>query len=49
MKIAADAEAHNEKVRQLNARIIDYEKRRQTIRKKIDAFNAPKLASTDTD
>jgi len=49
MKIAEDAKIHNEKVVQLNERIVDYEKRRQTIRNKIDAFNAPKLASTDTD
>ena len=32
IRIAADAKAHNEKVLQLNARIADYEKRRQTIR-----------------
>jgi len=49
MKIPADAKAHNEKVLQLNERIADFEKQRQTIRKKIDAFNAPKIASTDTD
>ncbi len=49
MKIPVDAKAHNEKVLQLNERIADFEKRRQTIRKKIDAFNEPKIASTDTD
>lgn len=49
MKSAADAKAHNEKVLQLNERIADFEKRRRRIRKKIDAFNAPKLTSTDTD
>jgi len=49
MKIPVDAKAHNEKVLQLNERIADFEKRRQTIRKKVDAFNEPKIASTDTD
>ncbi len=49
MGISADAKAHNEKVLQLNEHISDYEKRRRTIRNKIDTFNAPKLSSNDTD
>ena len=49
MKNAAVVKGHSEKVLQLNKRITSYEKRRRTVRKEIDAVNASKHDSIDTD
>jgi len=48
-KNAAVVKGHSKKVRQLNKRITDYEQRRQTVRQEIDAFNASKHDSINTD
>lgn len=49
MQDAAVVTGYSAKVRQLNRRITEYEKRRRTMRQEIDALNASKHDTMDTD